>query len=181
MTELYPYEAAPEAPSLLEADLFDCMIDRPANLPDYYLHGPGVWIAGADMLLAAGHVPGGARPRGWAQYCRGAYTKPSRDGQYIMQVRQHGKFWIIERSGEVDVDGVSYRGIEALVFNFQVRLVPFPIWTRTQPAAMWLAEYCDPVPPARVQAVWAEAGLFDLGTGWLVTLPAIKTPSTVSR
>ena len=81
----------------------------------------------------------------------------------------------------MNVEGISYRGIEALVFNFQVRLVPFPIWTRTQPAAMWLAEYCDPVPPARVQAFWAEAGLFDLGTGWLVTLPAIKTPSTVSR
>jgi hypothetical protein len=28
-----------------------------------------------------------------------------------------------------------------------------------------------------VQAVWAEAGLFDLGTGWLVTLPATQPSS----
>jgi hypothetical protein len=181
MTELYSYEAAPEAPSLLEADLFDCMIDRPANLPDYYLHGPGVWIAGADMLLAAGHVPGGARPHGWHQFCRGAYTKPSRDGHYTMRVRQHGKFWIIERSGEVDVDGVGYRGIEALVFNFQARLAPMPIWTHTCPAAMRLAEFCEPVPPARVKGIWIEAGLYDLNTGRLVTLPATTPPSTVSR
>ena len=81
----------------------------------------------------------------------------------------------------MNVEGISYRGIEALVFNFQVRQAPFPIWTHTCPAAMRLAEFCDPVPPARVKAVWAEAALFDLGTGWLVTLPAIKTPSTVSR
>src|ERR1019366_9250330 len=175
MTKLYPYEAAPEAPSLLEADLFECMIDRPANLPDYYLPGPGVWIDGADMLLAAGHVPGGARPRGWTQFCRGAYTKPSRDGQHTLQVRQHDKFWIIERSGEVDVDGVSYRGIEALVFNFQVCLAPFPIWTRTQPAAMWLLGDFGPGPPPPGPGVLGEGGPVGLGTGWLVTLPA--TPS----
>jgi hypothetical protein len=178
MTELYSYEAAaePEAP-----DLFECAIDRPADLPDYYLPGPGVWIAGEDMLRAAGHVSGGARPHGWTQYCRGAYTKRSRNGQHTLRVRQFNKYWIIERSCEVNVDGVNYRRIEALVFNFQVRLAPMPIWARTQPVALRLAEFCDPVPPMSVQAVWAEAGLFDLGTGWLVTLPATKTPSTVSR
>jgi hypothetical protein len=72
---------------------------------------------------------------------------------------------------------LSYRGIEALAFKFQVCLAPMPIWTRTCPAAMRLAEFCDPVPPARVKGVWAKAGLYDLNTGWLVTLPATAPPS----
>jgi hypothetical protein len=161
-----------------EADLFECAIDCPAGMPNYYLlKSPGVWIAGADMLLAAGHVPGSARPHGWTRFCRGAYTKPSRDGQHTLRVRQCGKFWVIERSCEVDVGMVSYRGIEALTFNFQVRLAPMPIWARTQPATMRLAEFCDPVPPTRVEAVWAEAYLIDISNGGVATLSALSRPA----
>jgi hypothetical protein len=63
-------------------NLFECDVDRSqTEMPDYYLPtAPGVLIAGADMLRAAGDFPGALFPTGWTRRASGL-MKPSRDGK----------------------------------------------------------------------------------------------------
>jgi hypothetical protein len=132
--------------------LVDGVLDRAeTELPDWYLsQADGAVIAGADMLRAAGRRPGHSRPAGWSRGVSG-FKKTSRDGKTILWVQQCGKFWIIERSLPVDADLVKD---ETLVFAFG----PRQICTRTPEAAMWLAEYCDPMPRPPVAGYWANVG-----------------------
>jgi hypothetical protein len=103
----------------------------------------------------AGEFPGAPDPHGWTPgvplmpdvYGGRAwgeaadFEKPSLDGKRMLRVKRHGKFWMPERSTRLS-GRYKYRQIEALVFPFG----EMPIWTRTQQAAMRLAEYCDPIP-----------------------------------
>jgi len=130
--------------------LFECDIDRIlTEMPDYYLPAaPGVLVAGADMLYAAGDFPGAPAPAGWARRASG-WMKPSRDNSRTLWVQPCGRYWIIERS-PVDVSAHD----ETLVFAF----VLLPIWTRTMASAMRLAEHCDPIPQSPVAGYWARVG-----------------------
>jgi len=132
--------------------LFDEVLDRAqTEMPDWYLpSAEGVLIAGEDILGAAGHRPGSPDPAGWSHGASG-FRKLARDGKTVLWVQRCGQFWIIERSlrlGRGDTRG------ETLVFAFGAR----PIWTRTRAAAMRLAEFCDPIPPAPVAGYWADDG-----------------------
>jgi hypothetical protein len=57
-----------------------------------------------------------------------------------------GEFWAAERSTRYMSGRLELREIQMLVFAFW----EVPIWTRTPPAAMRLAEHCDPMPDGPV-------------------------------
>jgi hypothetical protein len=97
-----------------------------------------------------GFESGVSSPAHWSRGTSG-FKKIARDGKAVLWVQRCGEFWIIERSLRVDADLVKD---ETLVFAFG----PRPIWTRTLEEAMWLAEYCDPMPRPPVAGYWADVG-----------------------
>jgi hypothetical protein len=158
MTELYSDEAA--------LRLFECDIDRSrTKLPDNYLpDAPGVLIAGKDMLRAAGYVPRSYHPHGWTPGEPGTFLRRhSPHSGHKLWVRKCGKFWIIERS--MDLNAGHRRDIEALIFASGLR----PICTRTYKAAMWLAEHCDPIPCAPLAGHWVGVCLVRMVDGLFVS------------
>ena len=157
MSASYSDEAAPK--------IFECDLDRAqAGMPDYFIpEAPGVLLAGKDMLIAAGDVPGAPEPAGWSPgvplmpgedgrraWEAADFEKPSSDGERILRAKRFGKFWMPERSIRVTIGRGQLREVHALVFAFGNA----PIWTRDRQAAMRLAEYCDPIPAAPVAGLW---------------------------
>jgi hypothetical protein len=145
--------------------IFECDLDRDeAGIPpDYMLRTTGVLLAGRDMLIAIGDVPGAPEPDGWTpatpaipanagfQLCGKAdFEKLSRDGGHMLRAKRFGKFWAAERSTKFRSGPLELRKIQMLVFAFG----EVPIWTRNPQAAMRLAEYCDPRPDAPVAGFW---------------------------
>jgi hypothetical protein len=145
--------------------IFECDLDRDeAGIPpNYMLRTSGVLLAGKDMLIAIGDVPGAPDPSGWTpasppvpenanyQLCGTAdFEKPSRDGGHMLRAKRFGEFWAAERSTKFWTGRLWLREIHMLVFAFG----EIPIWTRSPQAAMRLAEYCDPIPDAPVAGFW---------------------------
>jgi hypothetical protein len=122
-----------------------------------------VLLAGKDMLIAIGIVPGAPEPDGWTPglplipevdgrraWETADFEKPSPDGNRMLRAQRFGKFWMPERSTKIISGRYKYREIERLVFAFG----EIPIWTRTRQAAMRLAEHCDPIPRTPVAGLW---------------------------
>lgn len=145
--------------------LFECHLDRAeAAIPaGYLLRTPAVLLAGKDMLIAIGDVPGAPEPDGWTPtipaipdaacfpLSRTAdFEKLSRAGSHMLRAKRFGEFWAAERSTKFWTGRLWLREIHMLVFAFG----ELPIWTRTPQAAMRLAEYCDPMPDAPVAGFW---------------------------
>ena len=104
MSTLYSGEVAPK--------IFECDLDRDeAGIPpNYMLRTSGVLLAGKDMLIAIGDVPGAPEPDGWTpatpsipanasfQLCGKAdFEKPSRDGCHMLRAKRFGDFWAAEQ------------------------------------------------------------------------------------
>jgi len=157
MSALCSNEVAPE--------IFECLLDRDqAGIPPLWmLKTSRVLLAGKDMLIAIGDVPGAPEPRGWTPGVpvmpevngrraigTADFEKPSQDGNRMLRAKRLGKFWMPERSTKVVWGRYTYRLVHALVFAFG----EVPIWTRTPQAAMRLAEHCDPMPDAPVAGFW---------------------------
>jgi hypothetical protein len=157
MSALCSHEAAPK--------VFECDLDRDqAGIPPpYMLKASGVLLAGRDMLIAIGDVPGAPETHGWVATVPAIpenadfqlsgtanYEKPSRDGNRVLRAKRFGKFWAPERSTKITWGRLVVRRIDALVFAFG----EVPIWTRTPQAAMRLAEHCDPMPDTPVAGFW---------------------------
>jgi len=145
--------------------IFECDLDRDqAGIPPHYMpQTSGVLLAGKDMLIAIGDVPGAPRPHGWVAAVpaipnnagflasgKADFEKPSRDGKLMLRAKRIGNFWAAERSTKMIFGRLTLRRIDALVFAFG----EIPIWTRTPQAAMRLAEHCDPMPDAPVAGFW---------------------------
>jgi hypothetical protein len=147
--------------------VFECLLDDLSEIRTPYPYWPdipGVLIAGKDMLLAAGDVPGASNPKGWSPCAgyvlwvgwrpgAGGFKKRSCDGIHTLRVTEWGEYWLVERWANVVSGKYKYREMHALVFSFQRT----PIWTRTREAAMRLAEHCDPTPRSPVAGYWAPA------------------------
>jgi len=147
--------------------VFECLLDDLSEIRTPYPYWPdipGVLIAGRDMLLAAGDVPGASNPKGWSPCAgyvlwvgwrpgAGGFKKRSCDGIHTLRVSKWGEYWLVERWAKVVSGKYKYREMHALVFAFQRT----PIWTRTREAAMRLAEHCDPIPRSPVAGYWAPA------------------------
>jgi len=112
-------------PSYLNAGI----VDRgKAGLPSaFFPWAPGVVIASNYLLQAAGHHDEARCPPGWAEKLPDVFTKVIRGNR--LEVRGCAEFWTIERQYE-----------QALVLPFG----PLPVFTRTAPVAMRVAEYCHP-------------------------------------
>jgi hypothetical protein len=146
-------------------EIFECDLDRDqAGMPDYFVpEAPGALLAGKDMLIAAGDIPGAPEPKGWTPgvplmpelngrraWETADFEKPSADGERMLRIKRLGKFWMPERSIRVKCGRYNYREVQALVFAFGSA----PIWTRTPRAAMRLAAHCDPIPNTPVAGFW---------------------------
>jgi hypothetical protein len=151
---------------------FASLLDRDqTEMPSYYLpEASGVAIAGDALLRAVGYHPGSKRPPDWFKKNSGVFRYLKRfktnsgmlryrahDDGVILQVRQCGKLWVIERFRDGDMLDPSGRypglNISALVCAHRGR----PIWTPTYQAAMHLAQYCHPVVRPPVVAHWVPA------------------------
>ena len=146
--------------------IFECSLDRAqAGMPDHLLPEAerGVLIAGHDMLIASGHVPGAPEPDGWTPgvplmpevdghraWETADFEKPSADGECMLRAKRFGEFWMPERSIRLSWGRQHLRQVQALAFAFE----NVPIWTRDRQAAMRLAEHCDPIPGASVAGLW---------------------------
>jgi hypothetical protein len=128
-----------------ELRLFECDIDRSETaLPDQYLpDAPGVMIAGSTALKAAAdYCSRSDHRRGWLQKNQHTFRRALTDGDGILQVRQFGEFWALER--------FDPNHHYTLVFAFFGR----PIWTRSSDAAMQMADYCYPIPQPPIAGFW---------------------------
>jgi hypothetical protein len=130
------------------------------EMPSNYLpEASGVAIAGDALLRAVGYHPGSKRPLDWFKKNSGVFRY--REGQrrlggIILQVRQAGTLWVIERYRDgdwLDPAGRPGLNIYALVCTQTDR----PIWTPSYQAAMHLAQYCHPVVRPPVIAHWVPA------------------------
>jgi len=140
MSELYTVRElyTDEAPG---PKLFECFIDRAeASLPEHFLSAAkGVLVAHPDLIGSLG------------DFSRSGYTwKPNLRGdgfdsalpkeRRILQVKQIGQFWYIQRIGVDRPD--RFLDFQVLVFPFE----NVPFCTRTCEDAMRLAEHCSPMP-----------------------------------
>jgi hypothetical protein len=125
---------------------------------DYLPEAPGVAIAGDAILRAIGYRFGSQRLHGWFKTNTGVFRY--REGQrrlggIILQVRQAGTLWVIERYRDgdwLDPAGRPGLNIYALVCTQTGRL----IWAPTYQAAMRLANYCHPIPQPPIVGRWAQ-------------------------
>ncbi len=154
-------------PSGTAPPAFDTWLDRDqAKIPSYYLpEAPGVAIAGNAILRAIGYRPGSKRPSDWFKHNPGVFRYLKRftnaagmvryrahDDGVILQVRQCGKLWVIERFRSRDWAGRPGLNIYALVCTKTGRL----IWAPTYQAAMRLANHCHPTPQSPIVGQWAQ-------------------------
>jgi hypothetical protein len=150
--------------------LFDLFDREQIKMPiDYLPDAPGVAIAGDALLHALAYSPGSKRPPDWFKTKLGVFRylkrfeiKPGLFGYtahadgVILQVRQCGKLWVIERYRDGDWLDPSGRCPGLNLYALVCAQTERPIWTTTYQAAMRLAHHCHPAPKSPVIGHWLQ-------------------------